>query len=108
MMSVATEPIGNPSANSTTIIRHTVPKAIQVEEPHFEVKLSYRSVACDIIIDAERKEDLCKPCASSKNALKRAASSKNTLKRAARRKSKASATSAKSKASLASCGAEKL
>lgn len=98
VMSMATEPIGNPSTNPATIVRHTVPKAIQVEEPHFEVTLSYRSVACEILVDAEHKEELCKPCASSKNA----------IKRAARWKSKASATPAKSKASLASYGAEKL
>ena len=98
VMSVATEPIGDPSANPTTIVRHTVPKAIQVEQPNFQVTLSYRSAACEVFIDAEYKKQLCKPCESSQHA----------TQRAARRKSKASATPAKPKASLASCGAEKL
>ena len=98
VMSVATKPIGNPSANPTTIVRHTVPKAIQVEQPNFQVTLSYRSAACEVFIDAEYKKELCKPCQSALNA----------IQRTARRKSKASATPAKPKASLASCGAEKL
>jgi hypothetical protein len=64
-MSVATKPIGHPSTNPTTIVRHSIPKAIQVEEPHFEVTLSYRSNDCEIFVV------VCKPCESSKNAIKR-------------------------------------
>ena len=44
IMSVATDPTGNPDPNPITIVRHTVPKAIQVEEPHFEMTLI--SVSC--------------------------------------------------------------
>ena len=48
IISVAVDPTGNPDPKPATIIRHTIPKAIQVEEPHFEITLSYRSVSCDI------------------------------------------------------------
>ena len=98
VMSVASKPIGNPSANPTTIVRHTVPKAIQVEQPNFQETLSHRSAACEVFIDAENKKELCKPCQSALNA----------IQRTVRRKSKASATPAKPKALFASCGAEKL
>ena len=98
VMSVATEAVGNPDTNPTTILRHTIPKAIQVEEPHFEVSVSYRSVACDIVVDAHHQKELCKPCAIASNS----------VKRAARKKTKSSATPAKPKASLAMCGPEKL
>ena len=86
--SVATEPIGNPSANPTTIVHYTVPKAIQVEQPNFQMTLSHRSAACEVFIDADYKEELCKPCESSQNA----------THRAARRISEVSATPAKPKA----------
>jgi hypothetical protein len=59
VMSVATEPIGHPSRNPTTIVHHSVPKAIQVEEPHFEVTLSYRMNDCEILVDAEHKKEVC-------------------------------------------------
>jgi hypothetical protein len=95
IMSVATNPTGNPDANPITIVRHTVPKAINVEEPHFEVTLQYRSVACDMLVESSGS---CKPCVSASNA----------VKRAVRKKSKASAMPAKPKASLEACGPEKL
>ena len=37
ILSVATESTGSPDPNPITIVRHTVPKPIQVEVPHFEV-----------------------------------------------------------------------
>ena len=103
IMSVATGPTGNPDPNHITIVHHTLPKAIQVEEPHFEVTLSYWSVACDMlvnttVVNTDHSKELCNPCASASN----------TMKRAARKKSKASAIPAKPKASLASCGPDKL
>ena len=90
--------IGNLDTNPITIVRHTIPKAIQVEEPHFEVSLSCRSVACDIVVDAHHQKESCKPCAIASDS----------VKRAARKKTKSSATPAKPKASLAMCGPEKL
>ena len=33
-IAVATDPTENPDRNPNTIVRHTVPKAIEVEEPH--------------------------------------------------------------------------
>ena len=98
ILSVATDPTGIPDPNPITIVRHTVPKAINVEEPHFEVTLSYRSVACNMLVDSEHSKEYCKPCASASNAVKRAAI----------KKSKASTTPAKPKASLEACGPHKL
>ncbi len=98
IISVAVDPTGNPDPNPATIVRHTIPKAIQIEEPHFEVTLSYRSVSCDILLDSAHSNEICKPCASASSA----------VRRAARKKSKASATPAKPKASLTACGPEKL
>ena len=98
IVSVAINPTGTPDTNPTTIVRHTVPKAIHTEEPHFEVTLTHRSVAYDMIVSTTNKKELCKPCASASS----------TVKRVARKKSRTSATPAKPKASLASCGPEKL
>ena len=97
-IAVATDPTGNPDPNPNTIVRHTVPKTIEVEEPHFEVTVSHRSVACEVLVNTESDKNLCKPCASACN----------TVKRAARKKSKAAATPAKPKASLTACEPEKL
>ncbi len=94
IISVAVDPTGNPDPNPATIVHHTIPKAIQVEEPKFEVTLSYWSVSCNILLDSEHSTEICKPCATASSA----------VKRAARKKSKASATPAKSKASLTACG----
>ena len=57
IISVAVDPTGNPDPNPATIVHHTIPKAIQVEEPYFEVTLSYRSVSCDIfwIVNIQKK-----------------------------------------------------
>ena len=97
-IAVATEPTENPDPNPNTIVRHTVPKAIEVEEPHFEVTLSLLTVACEVLVDNESDKNMCRAYASASNA----------VNRAARKKSKASATPAKPKASLTACGAEKL
>ena len=98
IISVAADPTGNPDPNPATIVRHTILKAIQVEEPYFEVTLSYQSVSCDILLDSEHSKEICKSCASASSA----------VRRAARKKSKAFATPAKPKASLTACGPEKL
>ncbi len=98
IISVAVDPTGNPDPNPATFVHHTIPKTIQVEESHFKVTLSYRSVSCDILLDSEHSKEICKPCASASSA----------VRRAARKKSKASATPAKPKASLTACGPEKL
>ena len=95
---VATNPTENPDPNPNTIVWHTVTKAIEVEEPHFEVTLSLRAVACEVLVDNESDKNMCKACTSASNA----------VKRSARKKSKASATPAKPKASLTACGPEKL
>ena len=84
VMSVASDPTSNQEPSPTSIVRHTIPKAIQTEEPHFEVTLYYRSVFCDVIKKQKSKE-ICKPCSSAFSS----------VKRAARKKSKASATPAK-------------
>ena len=95
---IATDPTENPDPSPNTIVRQSVPKAIEVEEPDFEVTLSLRSVACEVLVDNESDKNMCKAYASASNA----------VNRAARKKSKASATPAKPKASLTACGAEKL
>ncbi|XP_028394421.1 uncharacterized protein LOC114518606 [Dendronephthya gigantea] len=71
---------------------------VEVEEAHFEVSLFYRSVACDVLVDVKHSNESCQPCATASN----------TMKRSARKKSRASATPAKPKASLQSCGPDKL
>ena len=79
------------------IIRHSVPKESTTEEPNFEVFVSFRSVDCRMIKEATSDEkNSCQPCATAFNV----------VNRAVRRKSKASAEPAKSKASLAACGAD--
>lgn len=81
------------------IVRHSVPKQSTTEEPNFEVFVSCRSADCRVIKEATCVEkNCCQPCATAFNA----------VNRAVRRKLKASAEPAKSKASLAACGAEKL
>ena len=81
------------------IVRHSVPKDSTAEEPNFEVFVSCRSVDCRVIKEKTYgQKDSCQPCATAFNA----------VNRAARRKSKALAEPAKSKASLAACGPEKL
>mgnify|MGYP002803457648 FL=1 len=81
------------------IVRHSVPKEPTTEEPNFEVFVSSRSADCCVIKEWKSVEkNCCQPCATAFNA----------INRAVRRKSKASAEPAKSKASLAACGAEKL
>ena len=63
ILPVATDLTGSPDPNPITIVRHTVPKAIQVGEPHFEVtyrSVAYRSIACHMLVDADPSKDLCK------------------------------------------------
>ena len=65
----------------------------------FEVFVSCRSADCRVIRQAACVEkNCCQPCATAFNA----------VNRVVKRESKASAEPAKSKASLAACGAEKL
>ena len=81
------------------VVRHSVPKEPTTEEPNFEVFVSCWSVDCRMIKEAiSAEKNSCQPCATAFNS----------VNRAVRRKSKASAKPAKSKASLAACGTEKL
>ena len=81
------------------VARHPVPKEPTTEEPNFEVFGSCRSVDCRMIKEAiSAEKDSCHPCATAFNS----------VNKAVRRKSKVSAEPAKSKASLAACGTEKL
>lgn len=73
-------------------------KSTEVDERHFEVTRSYRSVACDMLVDTDHSKEACKSCASASNA----------AKRVARKEIKASTTPAKPKISLTACGPEKL
>jgi hypothetical protein len=98
VMSVAVDPTENPDPESKSVYRHSVPKTIPLEEPHFEVSLFYRTVACQVLTDSEHSKKSCKTCVSALNA----------MKRAAKLKTKASSTPAKPRASLAACGPEKL
>lgn len=98
VMSVAVDPIENPDPESKSVYRHSVPKTIPLEEPHFAVSLFYRTVACQVLTDSEHSKKSCKTCVSALNA----------MKRAAKLKTKASSTPAKPRASLAACGPEKL
>jgi hypothetical protein len=72
-MSADSNPTGNPDPNPFTIVRHTIPKTIKVQEANFEVTLFYRSVACDILVDSKHLKESCKPCATASNTVKRAA-----------------------------------
>ena len=97
VMSVAVDPIENTDPESKSVYRHSVPKTIPLEEPHFEVSLFYRTVACQVLTYSEHLKKSCKTCVSALNA----------IKRAAKLKTKASSTPAKPRASLAalrSCG----
>ena len=79
-----------------TIIRDSVPKALSLTQ--FEVSVQYRSADCRVILETSNPEEMCSPCSIASYS----------LKRAERKKTKASSTPAKSKASLAACGQEKL
>ena len=98
VLSVAVDPTCNPDPQSKSIIRHSVPKAIPVDDPHFEVSVSYRAVACEMITGSDHSKTVCKTCSSALNAIKRASKSKT----------KASSAPAKPKAPLSACGPEKL
>ena len=80
----------------STVIRHSVPKA--VSETHFQCDVSFRSPNCEVILDNIISKEQCKPCSMTTS----------TLKKAETRKRKVSSVPAKSKASLAACGPEKL
>jgi hypothetical protein len=98
VMSIAIDPTGRPDPNPTSILRHSVPKSIGVEDPHFQISLSYRAVGCQVLTGTEHSKNSCKVCMSALNA----------VKRVARAKSKSSAAPAKPKAPLSACGPEKL
>lgn len=84
------------SLGSRTVLRHSIPKVITNEQLNFEVSVLFRSVDCELIRSA--KQEQCKPCSTAES----------DIKKASRRKSRSSQLPAKPKASLASCGAEKL
>ena len=97
--SVSVDPTEKPDpAVQTSIVRHSVPKVINPEEPHFQVSIIYRSVGCDTLTSSEHLNSLCKPCES---VLKK-------MKRVAKRKDRGSASPAKTKAPLSKCGPKKL
>ena len=98
VMSNAVDPTKTPGPSPTSILRHSVPKSIGVEDPHFEVSLSYRAAGCQVLTATEHLKKSCKVCMSALNA----------VKRAAKAKSKSSAAPAKPKAPLSACGPEKL
>jgi hypothetical protein len=98
VMSAAADPTGRPDPNPASIVRHSVPKAIGIEDPHFEVYLMYRSVGCEVLTGTELSKKICKHCMSALNA----------VKRVVRAKSKFSSALAKPRAPLAACGPEKL
>ena len=98
VMSAAADPTGRPDPNPASIVRHSVPKAIGVEDPHFKVHLMYRSVGCEVLTGTKLSKKICKPCMSALNA----------VKRVVRAKSKSSSAPAKPRATLAACGPEKL
>ena len=78
-----------------TVIRRSVFKSIC--DTHFQSDVSFRSPDCEVILENISKEQ-CKPCSMTINALRKAET----------RKRKVSTVPAKSKASLAACGPEKL
>ena len=79
----------------STVIRHSVPKPIC--DTHFQSDVSFHSPNCEVILENISKEQ-CKPCSVTTS----------TLRKAETRKRKVSSVPAKSKASLAACGPEKL
>ena len=98
VMSIAVDPTEMPGPSPTSIVRHSVPKSIGVEDPYFEVSLTYRAVGCQVLTGTEHSMKSCKVCMSALNA----------VKRAAKAKSKSSAAPAKPRAPLSACGPEKL
>ena len=89
-MSIAVDPTEMPGPSPTSIVRHSVPKSIGVEDPYFEVSLTYRAVGCQVLTGTEHSMKSCKVCMSALNA----------VKRAAKAKSKSSAAPAKPRAPL--------
>jgi hypothetical protein len=80
----------------STVIRHSVPKSIC--DTHFQSDVTFRSPNCKVILDNIISKEQCKPCSTTTS----------TLKKSEARKRKVSSVPAKSTASLAACGPEKL
>ena len=98
IQTVAVDPTWNEQLShytQSTVIRHSVPKSIC--DTHFQSDVSFRSPNCEVILENISK-DQCKPCSMTTS----------TLRKAEARKRKVSSVPAKSKASLAACGPEKL
>ena len=98
IQTVAVDPTWNEQLShytQSTVIRHSVPKSIC--DTHFQLDVSFRSPNCKVILENISK-DQCKPCLMTTS----------TLRKAETRKRKVSSVPAKSKASLAACGPEKL
>lgn len=72
VQSVATDPKGTPLQTPGTIVRHLVPKLVTVENAHFEVSVSYRSVACEVIAENASSKPPCKSYLSANSAASRA------------------------------------
>jgi hypothetical protein len=75
-----------------TLVRHSVPKIPTPKQ--FEATLFFRCRECQVIMEASK--ELCNPCSKASTHLKKCA------------KKRTKASPAKSKASLAACGPEKL
>ena len=81
----------------STIIRHSIPKV--PSESHFQSSVTFRSPECEVILDVKIPDaEICSPCLQTDKV----------IKKAEKKKMKSWATPAKSKASLASGGPEKL
>ena len=70
VMSIAVDPTEMPDPSPTSIVRHSVPKSIGVEDPYFEVSLTYWAVGCQVLTGTEHSMKSCKVCMSALNAVK--------------------------------------
>ena len=75
-----------------TVVRHSVPKLPSPKQ--FEATVFFRSIDCQVIMEAS--DELCNSCSKTSKQLRKVA------------KKRTKASPAKSKASLAACGPEKL
>ena len=77
---------------SRTVVRHSIPKLPSPKQ--FEATVFFRSIDCQVIMEAS--DELCNSCSKTSKQLRKVA------------KKRTKASPAKSKASLAACGPEKL
>ena len=100
--SVVTDPTWDDKVtefSQSTVLCHSVPKLLC--ESHYKTSVTFRSPNC-IVLDcttpATTEKEQCKPCSKAHKLSKKAATRKMTV----------SSVPAKSKASLSSCGPDKL